>query len=562
MKTLCLCLLLIAQVARAQSAPEPRALLEREALAFDTFNSYSYVEETTTAVPSIASGAAVQSGGGGGIAGVSMSMPDTRMTMAVTGMNPGKRRLVMRLGDEETVLVADGKDTWLYLAPAKIYARIPDDADAQSAFGAGGLSMPLTTLTDARLLRSESMRVDGQAHDCWVVEARATSLPALSAIEIRNLTVTAWIDKTLGVAWRRTVTGQLALGPQTQELNVVTARRALVINGPVDEASFVFTPPAGTRRDDEFLTQVLALMQPPAATAPSAPPRAGLQTGGPQAYVPSLTPVTQVEPVWPATAKASGEQGIVEVLVTIDPQGAVTAAEALTGPKALRGAAEEAVRRERFQPVTRGGSPVAAYTTRTVPFLDYKAGIAAVPEVNLGEELAAQRRLEELSQKWPRSKQDELQDMENDLGGVAPEARRFFLPRLARAAWDAGAVDKAEAYAIQAIGSSNPDGDAIHDGHVVLGLLAMKSRNVGLARDHLLEAGQTTGSPVLNSFGPDLALAQQLLDAGERTAVLEYLTSCERFWQSGRKQLREWRAAIEGGGKPTLNRFAALSQVR
>jgi hypothetical protein len=64
----------------------------------------------------------------------------------------------------------------------------------------------------------------------------------------------------------------------------------------------------------------------------------------------------------------------------------------------------------------------------------------------------------------------------------------------------------------------------------------------------LLKAGATPGSPQLNSFGPNMALAKELLDKGEREAVLEYFTLCSKFWD--RDELKEWMALVKDGVTP------------
>lgn len=92
--------------------------------------------------------------------------------------------------------------------------------------------------------------------------------------------------------------------------------------------------------------------------------------------------------------------------------------------------------------------------------------------------------------------------------------------------------------------------DAIHQGNIVLGQLALDEGKVDEAKKHLLAAGQVDGSPVLNSFGPNMALALGLLKSGEQATVLEYLKSCRRFWSMDRNRLDEWTKDIQAGRLP------------
>jgi hypothetical protein len=101
------------------------------------------------------------------------------------------------------------------------------------------------------------------------------------------------------------------------------------------------------------------------------------------------------------------------------------------------------------------------------------------------------------------------------------------------------------------------DGDAIHDGHRILGHVALNRADVEGAKRHLLESAKTPGSPVLNSFGPELTLANDLLKKGERDTVIQYREILPRFWQGRQEAIDQWVILIRAGKVPDLNRFAA-----
>ncbi len=73
-------------------------------------------------------------------------------------------------------------------------------------------------------------------------------------------------------------------------------------------------------------------------------------------------------------------------------------------------------------------------------------------------------------------------------------------------------------------------GNAVHIANIYLGLMALRNENVQQAKEYLINAGLTPGSPQLNSFGPNMLLAKELLEFGERDVVLEYLDACKSFW--------------------------------
>ncbi|MDQ2731693.1 MAG: hypothetical protein M3Y56_08550, partial [Armatimonadota bacterium] len=57
-------------------------------------------------------------------------------------------------------------------------------------------------------------------------------------------------------------------------------------------------------------------------------------------------------------------------------------------------------------------------------------------------------------------------------------------------------------------------GNNIHEANQILGLAALREGRVADAKRYLIAAGKTPGSPQLNSFGPHMVLAQELLSRG------------------------------------------------
>lgn len=88
-------------------------------------------------------------------------------------------------------------------------------------------------------------------------------------------------------------------------------------------------------------------------------------------------------------------------------------------------------------------------------------------------------------------------------------------------------------------------GNAIHSSHVVLGRIALTEGKKKEAIEHLFLAAETPGSPQLNSFGPNLSLAHDLLKEGEREVVEVGLGSAlklklnerteDGYWTSGER---------------------------
>lgn len=278
-----------------------------------------------------------------------------------------------------------------------------------------------------------------------------------------------------------------------------------------------------------------------------------------KAFIPLLYPLTQTEPVTPVDAGGEKVQGVVQLLVTVGAKGNVEELEVLTGPEALRKSATDSVRQWSFRPVIRDGAPVAAYTEVRVDFTDYSKGPPPASSFQYTPEMeAADDRLEQLRKSLPRSPEQEFADVEQDAGGGDKERRYDRLGELALKAAELGANDKAKAYATELLMGAQADaggwnyGNAVHKGHTVLGLVALRSDDVATARSQLLESGKTPGSPQLNSFGPNMTLANELLKRGERDVVVEYFDMCRKFWKLGGGKLDSWSKMVRNGEMPAF----------
>lgn len=95
-------------------------------------------------------------------------------------------------------------------------------------------------------------------------------------------------------------------------------------------------------------------------------------------------------------------------------------------------------------------------------------------------------------------------------------------------------------------------GNAIHQGNLLLGTIYLRQSRVEDAKKYLRLAGLTPGSAQLNSFGPDMDLAKQLLEIGERDTVIEYFDSCRKFWQMDFGKLDYWTGQVRAGEIPTF----------
>ena len=135
-----------------------------------------------------------------------------------------------------------------------------------------------------------------------------------------------------------------------------------------------------------------------------------------------------------------------------------------------------------------------------------------------------------------------------------PQKESSLLVNLAKAAFEAGETEKAKTYADQLLMTANNGAqdwnsrNVVHTGNIILGRLALAAGDIDAAKSYLLEAGKIAGSPQLNSFGPNMQLAKELLETGEKDVVLEYFELCGKFWKNNK--LAHWTASVKGGGIP------------
>lgn len=134
--------------------------------------------------------------------------------------------------------------------------------------------------------------------------------------------------------------------------------------------------------------------------------------------------------------------------------------------------------------------------------------------------------------------------------------RSTHLESVAESAISAGNLSMADSLAERIVAYGDKGGfgsrdDAIHHGHLLLGRVALRRRDIESAKHHLLAAAAVTGSPGLDSFGPNMLLAKELLEIGEREVVLDYFARISQFWKGGCDgSLDDWAAVIRRGEVP------------
>ena len=157
----------------------------------------------------------------------------------------------------------------------------------------------------------------------------------------------------------------------------------------------------------------------------------------------------------------------------------------------------------------------------------------------------------------PVTPQGRLNAASEKLAKAKNDQERFYaLNDAAKESFVLGKTEDAQTYAsnLLALLPTFPKdwnyGNAVQDGNLVLGRIAAQEGRREDAKRYLLEAGKSPGSPQMNSFGPNMSLAKDLLEKGERDVVLKYFGLCRKFWQMDRGRLDQWSQEVKDGKIP------------
>jgi tetratricopeptide (TPR) repeat protein len=133
----------------------------------------------------------------------------------------------------------------------------------------------------------------------------------------------------------------------------------------------------------------------------------------------------------------------------------------------------------------------------------------------------------------------------------------YTLTDLPQSAVNCGEIEKAKLYADRLLDlidqhlANRNYSNSLFEAHTALGRIALLEGNLELAKEHLLKSVSVTGSPQLNSFGPDMVLAQELLNAGEKEIIYEFFFRVRLFWKS--ECIDFWADKIRSGEIPDLS---------
>lgn len=137
-------------------------------------------------------------------------------------------------------------------------------------------------------------------------------------------------------------------------------------------------------------------------------------------------------------------------------------------------------------------------------------------------------------------------------------SRWVSLDEAAELAYKIKDYEGAKNYALESLSLSSKHmsdwnyGNSIHNSNMVLGRISLINGDIKKAKGYLLASAKSPGSPQLDTFGPSLKLANELLQVNENGTVLSYLHSISSFWKMDDGCIKRFISQIENNEKPKL----------
>lgn len=189
----------------------------------------------------------------------------------------GKVRIESKTGLMTFLVVSDGQTAWLYMPGINKYAKFPTLPGSASGVPSipggmpgldslGGFGDISKNIKEAKLLRSESLQIDGMDVDCYVIEF-ASAGPSLSGgssaanapAKVEENHETVWVDKSRLLIARVSSRAKITLAGEnapTETQSTLTFTK-LALDVPLPDDAFAFMPPAGASEMDlsQFMPQ-------------------------------------------------------------------------------------------------------------------------------------------------------------------------------------------------------------------------------------------------------------------------------------------------------------------
>jgi thiol-disulfide isomerase/thioredoxin len=222
---------------QAAQLPDAEALMKQVDEAYRGFTTLQYEEERTSER----------------LAEASQGHSPIKTTTVLAVAKPGKRRSETNFQGLRIIDGSDGETMWVYEPVHNEYTITNASALAAEAPRSNSPPGPKPNIS-RKTLREETIEIDGQRYDCWVVETRMSEVPGRrppSAVQVKmtDVVTTDWIDKKLLIRRQSTITSKQQV-PDRPEFQILqkTVYRNVKINEAIPDSVFTFVPPPDARK--------------------------------------------------------------------------------------------------------------------------------------------------------------------------------------------------------------------------------------------------------------------------------------------------------------------------
>lgn len=181
-------------------------------------------------------------------------------TISLSLESPGKMRMEMNMAGSRVLLISDGHALWMYMPSMNVYSKMNMPAHAlgqNSQTKNYDLFVKYRNLAGrasaASVLRSQTLSLNGQPADCWVLHVHYKPLQA-SGTAVKGLGVKPlssegdlWVDKANYWVLREDTNTRFMMSGAADESNQSLAFDKVTLNPGLEDSLFVFSPPAGAR---------------------------------------------------------------------------------------------------------------------------------------------------------------------------------------------------------------------------------------------------------------------------------------------------------------------------
>jgi thiol-disulfide isomerase/thioredoxin len=142
------------------------------------------------------------------------------------------------------LLISDGGGSSIYDFSANAYWNVPAAMDLVTSVVSFGLpTQPGAALIsmNAQTIGQEVITIDGQKHDCWVVQNSGEGrFGEDSSFSLRAPIWTIWLDKKLGIDLQSTFSARTQAGDLQGQLEIKAVKKSLRFNAAVADSRFSF----------------------------------------------------------------------------------------------------------------------------------------------------------------------------------------------------------------------------------------------------------------------------------------------------------------------------------